>query len=267
MILLQTVPAPRGRLGKTLDYLWGGFSALAGLGLFFALWHWAALRLDPLILPSPERTLTRAAQLLHTLWTSDISMSLYRAGAGFAIASALGSAAGLIAGHFKTLAVLLRPLMTILLGMPPIIWVVLAIFWFGTSDGSIIFTVILTALPLTFATAMRAMLNLPVPLTEMAQSYRLPWTRRIRAIYLPALAQYLIPALIVAAGMSVKITIMAELLTGSQGGLGAQLADARAVLDADTILALVLISVAIIMIIEYLILEPVRRLLLPWEHP
>ena len=60
---------------------------------------------------------------------------------------------------------------------------------------------------------------------------------------------------------------MAELLTGSQGGLGAQLADARAVLDADTILALVLISVAIIMIIEYLILEPVRRLLLPWEHP
>lgn len=266
MILLQSIPAPRGRLGKTLDYLWGGFSALAGLGLFFALWHWASLRLDPLILPSPERTLIRAAALLRTLWASDIALSLYRAAIGFAIAAALGIAAGLVAGHIKTLAVLLRPLMTLLLGMPPIVWVVLALFWFGSRDSGIIFTVILTALPLTFASAMRAVINLPLPLTEMAHCYRLPWLRRIHAVYLPALAQYLIPALIVAAGMSVKITLMAELLTGSQGGLGAQLADARAALDADTILALVLISVGIIMIIEYLALEPLRRLLLPWEH-
>lgn len=265
MILLQSIPAPRSRPAQILDYLWGGFSALAGLGLFFALWHWAALHLDPLILPSPERTLTRAAALLTTLWASDIAVSLYRASIGFAIASILGIAAGLIAGHFKTLAVLLRPLMTILLGMPPVIWVVLAIFWFGMTNSGIIFTVILTALPLTFATAMRAMINLPVPLTEMAQTYRLPWLRRIHALYLPALAQYLLPALIVAAGMSVKITIMAELLAGN-AGLGAQLADARAMLDADTILALVLISVALIMIIEYLILEPLRRLILPWEH-
>lgn len=265
MILLQSIPAPRGRIGKMLDYLWGGFSALAGIGLFFALWHWAALRLDPLILPSPESTLKRTAELLAALWTGDIAKSLYRASIGFAAASLLGMTAGLIAGYIKTLAVLLRPLMTILLGMPPIVWVVLAIFWFGMTDSGIIFTVILTAIPLTFATAMRAMINLPVPLAEMAQSYRLPWLRRVQVLYLPAFAQYLIPALIVAAGMSVKITIMAELLAGN-AGIGAKLADARAMLDADTILALVLISVAIIMIIEYLLLEPLRRLILPWEQ-
>ena len=155
--------------------------------------------------------------------------------------------------------------MTLLLGMPPIIWVVLALFWFGMNDSGIVFTVIMAALPLSFVSAMRAMQSVPVPLTEMAASYRLPWLRRITALYLPALAQYLLPSLIVAAGISVKITIMAELLAASSG-LGSRLADARAMLDAQTILALVLISVAIIMIIEYLILEPLRRLITPWEN-
>ena len=265
MILLRTLPVPRSRWAKILDYLWGGFSALTGLGLFFALWHIAAQHLDPLILPAPETTLTHAFVLLQTLWASDIAASLYRASLGFAIAALLGISAGLIAGHIKTLAVLLRPLMTLLLGMPPIVWVVLALFWFGMNDNGIIFTVILTALPLSFASAMRAMINLPVPLAEMLHSYRVPWPRRIYAFYLPALTQSLLPALIVTAGMSVKITIMAELLAASSG-LGARLADARAMLAADTILALVLISVALIMIIEYLLLEPLRRLILPWEN-
>lgn len=265
MILLHAIPVPRARAAKTLDYLWGGFSALAGLGLFFALWHIAARHLDPLILPAPRQVWISAWQLVRELAATDLWYSLYRAALGFAAASAIGIAAGLVAGSFKTLAVLFRPLMTLLLGMPPIIWVVLALFWFGMNDTGIVFTVIMAALPLSFATAMRAMMSVPVPLTEMAASYRLPWPRRITALYLPALAQYLLPSLIVAAGISVKITIMAELLAASSG-LGSRLADARAMLDAQTILALVLISVAIIMIIEYLILEPLRRLITPWEN-
>lgn len=64
--------------------------------------------------------------------------------------------------------------------------------------------------------------------------------------------------------MGIKITIMAELL-GANQGIGAQIASARAMLETQTVLAFVILILAMIFIIEYLIVEPLRILLMPWE--
>lgn len=39
-----------------------------------------------------------------------------------------------VVGSFKTAMALLKPVITILLAMPPIIWVVMALFWFRQSE-------------------------------------------------------------------------------------------------------------------------------------
>ena len=59
--------------------------------------------------------------------------------------------------------------------------------------------------------------------------------------------------------MSWKIVIMAELLATSDG-LGSSLAIARSQLETSTALAIVAIMIgALLLIIEYIVLEPIKR--------
>ena len=177
----------------------------------------------------------------------------------------IGISLGLLAGSFKSLALFFRPCISVLLGMPPIIWIVLALFWFGMGSQSAIFTIIITAVPLTFAAAMRAMMTVDEGLKEMLQVYKVPFIKQVQHLYSPHLLNHLLPAMSVALGTGVKIAIMAELL-GANNGMGAQLAMARSMLDTETVLAYVLIILGMIFIVEYLFIEPIRIIFMPWEQ-
>lgn len=65
---------------------------------------------------------------------NEIGISLWRSVVGISVALVAGLAAGLVVGSFKTAMALLKPVITILLAMPPIIWVVMALFWFRQSE-------------------------------------------------------------------------------------------------------------------------------------
>lgn len=246
-----------------LDYVWGIFPALASMMGLFALWHLCHERLGDLILPAPLVVLNRMAEILQqALGRETLMMSIYHSAYGLSFAFLFGICGGLLAGTSRTLALLLRPIITLLLGMPPIIWVVLAIFWLGMGSASAIFTVSVTVLPMLFAAAMMGMMSMSEELKEMLQVYRVPFRVRLKQFYLPHLSQHLLPALIVATGSGIKITVMAELLGGHQG-IGAALSSARAMLDTTEVMAYVLMIIALIMFVEYGILEPLKRWILP----
>ena len=89
--------------------------------------------------------------------------------------------------------------------------------------------------------------------------------KKIRNLYFPHLLNHLLPAISVALGTGIKIAIMAELL-GANNGMGAQLAMARSMLDTETVLAYVMLILGMIFIVEYLIIEPLRIIFMPWEQ-
>ncbi|PIE83182.1 MAG: ABC transporter permease [Candidatus Contendobacter odensis] len=255
----------QSRLGQIVFYLWGSFAAATGVFVLVGLWHLAALQLGAFVLPEPLAVLRRVLVLLGQIDTSEIPLTLYRAAVAITLAGGIGIAFGILAGLSKTLSILLRPLITILLGMPPIVWMVLALFWFGMGDSSILFTILITTIPLTFAAAMRSMMIVDESLREMMQAYRLHYSTQICYLYVPHLLNFLLPALSVAAGTGIKITIMAELL-GANDGIGANIQAARAMLDTVDMLAYVVVILGIVIVIEYLFIEPLRILLLPWEE-
>lgn len=248
---------------SALNYVWGIFPALASICGLFALWQICHEQLGSLILPAPQAVLMRIVEIAQeTLGRKTIFTTMYHGFYGLSLAIALGISGGLLAGSSRTLALLLRPLITLLLGMPPIVWVVLAIFWFGMGSASAIFTVSITVMPMLFAAAMMGMMTMSEELKEMLRIYRLPFAARLKHLYLPHLSQQLLPALIVATGSGLKITVMAELLGGNQG-IGSALATARAMLDTTEVMAYVLIIIALIMFVEYALLEPLKRWILP----
>lgn len=253
-------------LAATLNYLWSGWGALASLLLFCTAWELASQYYGSLILPGPFAS---AEQLLHLLHSedavTDLIISAKRTFIGLGLAVLFGSFLGMLAGFSLTSAMLSRPLITLLLGMPPIAWLVLAMLWFGLSDATPIFTVFVACLPIVFAGAMQGTLTLDNHLTDVTKVFNLPWHMRLTDAYLPHIVSYLFPAWVVALGTSWKVVVMAELLSTSDG-VGAALAVSRAQLDTATTLAWVLAVLIALLASEYLFLEPIKRHVERWRQ-
>ncbi|MBL0707445.1 MAG: ABC transporter permease [Sulfurimonas sp.] len=246
-------------------YLWSGWGSIASILLFIAFWDMGNQIYGDLVLPSPLETFETLYTMLGDKEVLEqIKITLYRASVGFGISLVFGSALGLIAGFFATASMMSRPIVTILVGMPPIAWIVLAMIWFGMGDETVIFTVIVASFPIIFVGALQGTRTLDGDLKEMADSFNLPWHMKFLDIYFPHIFSYVFPAWVSALGMAWKIVVMAELLATSDG-IGASLAVARSQLDTPTALALVVIMIGSLMFIEYIVLEPIKREVELWR--
>lgn len=247
-------------------YLFSGLSSLASILLFIALWDLGNQMYGSLALPSPKQTFYTLYLMLgnDSVWV-DIIITLKRALWGFLISAVLGSFLGLISGLFLTASMMSRPIVTVLVGMPPIAWIVLAMIWFGMGDYTVIFTVVVASFPIIFVGALQGTRTIEGDLKQMVDSFKLPWYQKFTNLYFPHIFSYVFPALVSGLGMSWKIVVMAELLSANNG-IGASLSIARAQLDTPTALALVVIMIASLMIIEYIILEPIKREVELWRN-
>ena len=246
-------------------YLWSGWGAIASIFLFIATWDMGNQIYGDLVLPSPLETFQTLNLMLQDKEVlAEIDITLYRASVGFGFSLLIGSVLGLLAGFFATASIMSRPIVTILVGMPPIAWIVLAMIWFGMGDETVIFTVIVASFPIIFVGALQGTRTLDGDLKEMATSFNLPWHMKFIDVYFPHIFSYVFPAWVSGLGMAWKIVIMAELLATSDG-IGASLAVARSQLDTATALAIVVIMIASLMFIEYIILEPIKREVELWR--
>ncbi len=246
-------------------YLWSGWGAIASILLFIAFWDLGNQLYGNLVLPSPKETFITLYNMSHDemVW-NDMLLTIKRALIGFGISLVIGSTLGLIAGLFVTASMMSRPIVTILVGMPPIAWIVLAMIWFGMSDMTVIFTVTVASFPIIFIGALQGTRTLEGDLKEMADSFHLPFRMKLFDLYFPHIFSYIFPSWVSALGMSWKIVVMAELLSANDG-IGAALAIARSQLDTPTALALVVIMIGSLLLIEYVILEPLKREVELWR--
>lgn len=249
-------------------YLWSGWGAIASLILGIALWEALAAHYGPLILPTPFEAAATLLQLARSeavdgLWPQ-LLITARRAFSGFALAVLAGSVLGVAAGMSMTAAMMSRPWVTVLLGTPPIAWLVLAMLWFGTGDGTPVFTVFVAGFPIVFAGGLQGARTLERRWRDLADAYRLPWHMRITDLYLPHVLSYLFPVWIVALGSAWKVVVMAELLSANDG-VGAALAVSRAQLDMSATLAWIGAVVLVLLALEYLVLEPIKREIESWR--
>lgn len=247
------------------SYLLSGLGAIASIFLFLALWDFGYQLYGELVLPSPKETfITLMAMFDNSEIVNDMFITLKRALFGFSISLFLGTFLGLLSGLFVTASMMSRPIVTILLGMPPIAWIVLAMIWFGMGDLTVIFTVVVASFPIIFVGALQGTRTLEGDLKQMADSFKVPFLQKLFDLYFPHIFSYIFPAWVSALGMSWKIVVMAELLSTTDG-IGAQLAIARSLLDTPSALALVVAMIATLLIIEYIILEPIKREVELWR--
>lgn len=241
-----------------LRYLWGGWAGLAALSLLAALWQAGHEAYGDFILPAPLATVAAAVAILAEPRNWEIALdTVRRALAGFALAAATGGLLGFVAGYSPATLRLARPLLTVILGVPPIAWIVLAMIWFGSTDGTVLVTILVAATPLMFAGAAEGVASRDRGLDDMAKAFGAGAWQRMTTVGLRHVSAHLFPAFAITLGTAFKVAVMAELLANT-GGVGGALAAARANLDVATSLAWVLIAVAALVAVEHGLVHPVR---------
>ncbi len=247
-------------------YAWSGWAGAAGLFCLAAAWQAGHELYGSFVLPSPLETLRAVADLgREASFPRAASETAIRSVIGFALAVSTGSLIGIIAGYSFAAMRVSRPIVTVILGVPPIAWIVLALIWFGSNGGSAVLTVVVASLPISFASGLEGVATRDRALDTMARSFGAGPLTRFRTITAPHLVSYLFPAWITTAGSAWKITVMAELLSNT-GGLGGELATARALFDIPRVMALIVVTVAFALFTEYLILHPIRDRLESWRE-
>uniref|UniRef100_Q07JR8 Binding-protein-dependent transport systems inner membrane component n=1 Tax=Rhodopseudomonas palustris (strain BisA53) TaxID=316055 RepID=Q07JR8_RHOP5 len=230
-----------------------------GLALVAVGWTLVNRSYGALVLPSLADT---GAALLRIVLSSDalaaVTATVGHAFGGVAIGAAAGLILGLIGGVVRPVGAALAPVATAILAVPPIVWVVLAFLWFGTTGTGILFTVAISSMPILFAATLQGVRSRNRHLAEMATVFRLPLSTRLLRILLPDLAVMLSPALATAFAISWKVALTSEVL-GDGSGIGGRFAVARAHLDLPEAMAWIILVVGVVLSSDALLLGPLRR--------
>ena len=263
MLKIDKVRAKQHAIFIVIDYLWGGFMALGIVFALCALWQIGSVNFGEFLIPAPLDVGKKALEICSKFGENGLEISLFRALIGVSVSLIIGIGVGLIAGSYKSAMAFLSPLITILLATPPIIWIVLAVFWFSFGNPSVLFTIIVIVAPLTFASSAMAMASVEKAHEELFDAYKLGVFKKIRYLYIPHLLGRIISAISVAVASGAKVLVMSELL-GANDGIGAKIADARAMLEASEVLAYVCLIIIFVALFEYLISKPLQLIFMPW---
>ena len=235
--------------------------------LAVGIWWLLSLELPEIIIPKP----TVVAQQIWVFF-SDINYfkhvfaSTVRVILGVAIAVTLGSLLALIPHWLPMMDVIIHErIKPFLNSFPSVGWAILAIIWFGPSDGTIVFIIVMILTPFCLVNVSEGLKEIDHEILEMARSF----TRRpvliLFKVTLPLLMPYIISAVRIAYGVGWKIALVAELF-GTESGLGFLLQQAQSVADAATVFATCIAIVIIFWIGEKTVINPLSQKFIPEER-
>ncbi len=228
---------------------------LLAAALAVAVWQGASMLVhSAILLPSPLQVAVRLGALAATpgFW-STIGFSLLRIAGGFLLALITATVLAFAAGRFSLVEILLRPYVLAIKSVPVASFIILALIWLRSSQLSL-FISFLMVFPVLYTNVLAGIRSADGQLLEMAQVFRVPWKRRVRMIYLPAVEPFLLAGSATALGMSWKAGVAAEVIGVVGGSLGERLYDAKIYLMTADLLAWTVVIVALSAGFEKLIL-------------
>lgn len=227
------------------------------LALFFwiACWELAAHVVHiPYIFAAPSEVLLRLIELCGELsfWQT-LATSFFGITAGLLIALIGGITLAYSAHLSQMLRTLIEPLIYVMKAVPVASFVIVVLLWLPSRYLSLVISCIM-ALPLVFEHTLLALHTLDQDLMEMAYVFQIPFQQRFVGMYLPHALPHMRAMLNVCIGLSWKSGIAAELIGIVHMTIGAELYQAKMLLDAASVfawtVALVLLSVSVHMLVR-----------------
>jgi len=263
---LQAVPAVhRGRLRQSLDGILPPVLLIIGL---IAAWQAYVMiaRPRPDLIPGPLDVLAS----ISDFWADGrlqlaVLTSLERGGVGFLIAVAVGTPIGLLLAECRPVRRALGPLLSGLQVLPSVAWVPAAIIWFGLTDATVYFVVLMGAVPSIANGLVSGIDHVPPQLRRVGTVLGAGRVRMATLVILPAALPGYFSGLKQGWAFAWRSLMAAEIIAmgGTIGfGLGSMLDQSRELADLSGVLATILVILFLGILVELVLFAPLERRLL-----
>lgn len=203
---------------------------ITGIALVLVIWIAIALAMDEttMIFPDPWKTVVETVRLLGKPYTwSCIGNTFLRMIIGFCIAFGCAIVFGLLAGNIPFLKGVFKPMIEVLKSIPTAALVFMFLVLVGARKAPILL-VILISFPILYEAVVGGITNIDKSIMMAARVDGAKGLRLFTRIQLPSIASYLSVGIASSFGLSFKIEIMAEILTGdTKNGLGSAILAAQ----------------------------------------
>lgn len=236
-----------------------------GILIFLAIWQICSWIFNDMIVASPLATCTALIGLLleGRTWNY-IGITLFRLLVGLFLGSIVGLLLGLAAGTNSKIRQILEPMKWTSMTIPAIVISIMAMLWFGMGSAQVIFVVVIIVAPITYVNAMEGRFAIDEKLIEMGRCFNLPFSMFFKEIYLPGITASVIAGFALTAGMGVRVVVLAEFM-GARDGIGYGLSKSWMYLDTPELFAWIFISLAILGLLEFGIMKPLKTHMMRWK--
>uniref|UniRef100_A9AAB6 Binding-protein-dependent transport systems inner membrane component n=1 Tax=Methanococcus maripaludis (strain C6 / ATCC BAA-1332) TaxID=444158 RepID=A9AAB6_METM6 len=189
-------------------------------------WELLAIYLNnPVILPKVESVISILLNPgVGILGTGNLIentiISIKRVLIGFFIAGAFAIPIGLLMGYYSFINDLLDMTVELLRPIPPLAWVPLALAWFGIGESSMHFIIFIGAFFPILINTISGVKGVPVIMVEAAKTLGGSTKDILKSVVVPASSPDILTGLRIGAGIAWMCVVAAEMLPGSDAGLG-----------------------------------------------
>ena len=230
------------------------------------VWEGASLALASttggrmLLLASPVQALGRLIDLAGTpeFWRAAAFSSLRILG-GFFLSCVLAVALAALAARLRWVRELLSPLVAVVKAVPVVSFIILALIFFSSENLSLLISALMV-FPPVYLNVLEGIGHTDRQLLEMARVFRVPLSRQLRGIYLPAVLPYFRSAVSLGLGLCWKSGAAAEVIGLPEGSIGEALYTAKVYFQTGDLFAWTAVIVAVSVIFERLFLRLVDAL-------
>ena len=225
------------------------------------LWQAGAMAIDQrIILVSPLTVLARLTELVPTLdfWGA-IGYSLVRITAGFLLGVAAGTLLAALSARFRRVEELLAPALLAIKSIPVASFIILALILFSSKNLAVLIS-FLIVLPVLYTNLLSGIRAADPQLLEMARVFRVPVSRQLRGIYLPAVLPYFRSAVSLGLGLCWKSGAAAEVIGLPAGSIGEALYTAKVYFQTGDLFAWTAVVIVLSFLLEYALGLLFRRL-------
>lgn len=234
--------------------------------VLLAVWIAAAwLTSDPEVLPMP-------CALAEPFWAELSSLALpFHLGAtllrviwAFALAMSIGVFLGIVMGRYPKIDRWLDPWLVVFLNLPALVLIVLCYLWIGLTETAAIAAVTLNKIPNVTTIIREGARALDPDLKAMSLVFKVPRGDYLRHFVIPQLAPFIAAAARSGIAVIWKIVLVVEFL-GRSNGVGFQIHLYFQLFDVAMVLVYSLSFIAIMLAIEWMLLQPFERRARRWR--
>ncbi len=186
-----------------------------------------------------------------------LARSLGRLAQGYAIAAAIGVPLGIATARVPWMRATFKPLVLGLQALPSICWLPLALVWFGLSDWTIVFVVIMGSLLAIAIATEDGVASIDPLLLRAARTLGIRGVRFSLGVLVPAALPGIVTGLKLGWSFAWRALMAGELLFVA-GGLGQLLAAGRELLDVAQVMAVMVCIVAVGLAIDQVLFGAVE---------